>query len=224
LNSIAERLKKQWKRVRSFFFAKAANHLLSLLMKTCRIEIEGLQPFIELVSREKCILMLWHNRLAPALFIFSRYTPHIRFTALVSGSQDGSILSNIIQAYKNGGTIRAPHLARYQALREVVRTIDEGKQVVVITPDGPRGPCYEMKPGIVIAALDTGANVVAFNWESEKYWELKTWDRFRIPKPFSKIVVTLSSPVVLNQNPKPSLEEAMALLKKQLPDNPRNGS
>jgi len=160
--------------------------------------------------------MLWHNRIAPALFILSTYTPHIHYTALVSGSRDGDILSNIIHSYKKGGTIRVPHLARYQALRTLVRHVEERRQIVVITPDGPRGPCYEIKPGIAIAALETQAQIFSFNWEAEDYWEFKTWDKFRLPKPFTTLHVTISPTVRFDQMPQPSLEEAQFILKTKL--------
>lgn len=208
--------KKKIFKMRSFFAAKLIKRLLQLLIKTCRIQIEGLNQFCELVSTERCILMLWHNRLAPALFILSQYTPQIRYAALVSGSRDGDILSNIIHSYQNGNTIRVPHLDRYQALRRVISQVEEQKQVVVITPDGPRGPCYEIKPGIAVAALKTQAHIVSLNWEANDYWELKTWDKFRLPKPFTTLYVTFKTIVRFNQIPQPSLEQAKSILKAKL--------
>jgi lysophospholipid acyltransferase (LPLAT)-like uncharacterized protein len=208
--------KKQLYKVRSFFAAKLIKGLLHLLIKTCRIEIKGLNQFCELALKEKCILMLWHNRLAPVLFLLSQYTSQIHYAALVSGSRDGDILSNIIHSYKNGNTIRVPHLNRYQALRSVINHVEERKQVVIITPDGPRGPCYEVKPGIAIAALETQAHIISLNWEAKDYWELKTWDKFRIPKPFTTLHVTFDPVVCFNQTPQPSLEEAKSILKANL--------
>ena len=74
-----------------------------------------------------------------------------------------------------------------------------------------------MKPGIAIAALETKAHVVPFSWEAKNYWELKTWDRLRIPKPFTSIHVTFAPPICFEGPLPPSLEEAKALLKQALP-------
>lgn len=210
-------LKGDWKKklfkVQSFFAAKLIKGLLNLLLKTCRIRVEGAPQFCELVSKERCILMLWHNRLAPVAFILSRYTPGIRFTAIVSASRDGDVLSNIIHSYERGSTIRVPHLGRYQALQSVISHVKERKEIVIITPDGPRGPCYEVKPGIAVAALETQAHIVSLNWEAKDYWEFKTWDKFRLPKPFTSIHVTFDKVVRFDQHPQPSLEEAKTIIK-----------
>jgi lysophospholipid acyltransferase (LPLAT)-like uncharacterized protein len=211
--------KKKLYRIRSFLIAKLGKGVLNLLIRTCRIQIEGLDPFCQLVSKEKCILMLWHNRLALALFVLSRYTPQIRYAALVSGSRDGDILNYIINSYQNGGTIRVPHLGRYQALRDFIHHVEERKQIVVITPDGPRGPRYEVKPGIAVAALETQATIASLNWEAKDYWELKTWDRFRLPKPFTTIRVTFDTSLRFDKIPQPSIEETKAMLRENLPQD-----
>ena len=192
---------------------------MHMLIKTCRIRIEGMEQFCQLAASEKCLLMLWHNRLALAPFILSRYTPHIQYAALISGSRDGDILHTIVTSYQNGHTIRVPHLARYQALREVVRHVEEKKYMVIITPDGPRGPRYEIKPGLALTALETQAYVIPLNWEAKHYWELKTWDRLRLPKPFTIIKVMFESPIRLNHPSTISLEEAKTILKSHLPQD-----
>jgi len=56
-----------------------------------------------------------------------------------------------------------------------------------ITPDGPRGPCYEMKPGAVIVPRRTGAPLLLLGGEFESAWQLRSWDRFYLPKPFSRV-------------------------------------
>jgi lysophospholipid acyltransferase (LPLAT)-like uncharacterized protein len=214
--------KANWKKwlfkTRSLLVAKLSKNLMHMLLKTCRIQIEGVEQFCQLAATEKCILMLWHNRLAITPFLLSRYTPRIRYTALVSGSRDGDILSMIVHSYKNGNTIRVTHQARYRALREIVRHVEEQKHILIITPDGPRGPRYEVKPGIAIAALETQAYVVSLNWEAKNYWELNTWDRLRLPKPFTTIQVRFDSPIRLDKLMSFSLEEAKEILKKNLPE------
>jgi lysophospholipid acyltransferase (LPLAT)-like uncharacterized protein len=65
---------------------------------------------------------------------------------------------------------------------------------VLLTPDGPRGPAYELGQGIIFLAQKTGAPIVPINMEYSSCWRVKSWDRFIIPKPFSKVRVTMGQP------------------------------
>ena len=165
---------------------------MRLIVHTCRIEVQGVDHFKKIAATEKCFLILWHNRLAIIPFILSRYTPNTSYAALVSASRDGEILSAIVQSYKNGRLIKVAHQERYQALRETVRHIEERKHLVILTPDGPRGPLYQIKPCTAVAALETEAYIAVLDWEANRFWELKTWDRLRLPKPFAKITFAWS--------------------------------
>jgi lysophospholipid acyltransferase (LPLAT)-like uncharacterized protein len=62
---------------------------------------------------------------------------------------------------------------------------------VVITPDGPRGPAYELGPGIIFLAQKSGAPVLPVNMEYSSCWRLKSWDRFILPRPFSNVRVII---------------------------------
>ena len=203
-------------KIKNFLISRAVKGLLHFLVWTCRLKMHGLDRFLKIAENEKCILMLWHNRLCPIAPLLYRLPSHLKFAALVSGSKDGEILADLIQSYKNGSTIRAFHLGRYKALREVVRQIDSKEHIVIITPDGPRGPRYEIKPGVAMAALETEAYVFPVTWSASTYWELKTWDKFRIPKPFTTIELLFGEPICFTESPQPSLEEAINILKKKL--------
>lgn len=216
-----EHFKSIWKKwlfkAKKFLILVLGKKAMFLLIKTCRIQFEGLEHFTQIAAKEKCMLILWHNRLTIIPFILADYTPEFLYAALVSSHRDGDLLSSIIHSFPNGRTIRSSPKARHGALREVIRHIEERKEIVIITPDGPRGPQYEIKPGTAMAALETQAFVIPLNWEAKKYWEIKTWDRQRLPKPFTTIQVSFAKPIRFDQNPPPSLEEAREILKKALP-------
>src|SRR5262249_41681403 len=81
--------------------------------------------------------------------------------------------------------------------------------VIIITPDGPRGPRYIAKPGIAAAACETGAHVVPFSWTATRFWQLGTWDKMLLPKPFSTLLVTFGDPIkTASMDPQP-LQEAI---------------
>jgi lysophospholipid acyltransferase (LPLAT)-like uncharacterized protein len=106
--------------------------------------------------------------------------------ALVSASQDGAWLTAF---FALGGlrTVRgsSSRLGR-EAASALVEMLRAGNDVG-ITPDGPRGPCYELKPGGVIVARRTRAPILLIGGEFESAWRLRSWDRFYIPKPFSRV-------------------------------------
>lgn len=131
-------------------------------------------------------IVLWHNRLFLAAEIVRRYRQGRPAYALVSASQDGAWLTAFFNLV-GLGTVRgsSSRLGR-EAATALVETLRAGHDVG-ITPDGPRGPCYEVKPGAVIVPRRTGAPLVLVGAEFSSAWRLGSWDRFYIPKPFSRV-------------------------------------
>lgn len=189
--------KKNTKKALAYLIAYVGQPLLRLILWTCRIEIRGLPRFIEIASRHKCIMMLWHNRLALVPYTLSTHTPQFIFAAFISKSRDGEMLATVVKSYPAGRVISVPHDARQEALREMIRRLEENKEIIIMTPDGPRGPRYEIKPGISLAASLSGAYVVPWTWKADSCWQLKTWDAMMLPKPFSKIEITFGEPVIV---------------------------
>lgn len=135
---------------------------------------------------EPVAIVLWHNRLFLAAEIVRRYREGRPAYALVSASQDGAWLSAFF-ALAGMRTVRgsSSRLGR-EAATALMDVIKAGHDVG-ITPDGPRGPVYEMKPGGVIVARRTRAPLLLIGAEFESAWRLRSWDRFVIPRPFSRV-------------------------------------
>lgn len=182
------------------FLAYAGKGLIWLVSLTCRFEILGLDILHKAAAEKKCILMIWHNRLILVAEILRKFAPEYVYAALISSSSDGELLAILAQSYRFGRTIRVPHHARYKALRKMIHHLKHGKEILIVTPDGPRGPRYEVKPGIAIAAKKSPAYVIPFTWNASSFWQLGTWDKLICPKPFSKILVTFGSPVLLSDS------------------------
>ena len=79
---------------------------------------------------------------------------------------------------------------------EMIRLIRAGLPMA-FTVDGPRGPRYEAKSGPVVLAKKTGNPIIPFVVECEKFWQVKSWDRLQIPRPFSKTRVFYAKPVTV---------------------------
>lgn len=131
-------------------------------------------------------MVLWHNRLFLAAEIVRRFRAGRIPYALVSASQDGAWLSAFF-ALAGLKTVRgsSSRLGR-EAATALVDTLRAGHDIG-LTPDGPRGPCYEFKPGGVIVARRTRTPLLLIGGEFEAAWPLRSWDRFRIPLPFSRV-------------------------------------
>jgi len=169
--------------------ARIGKSLLRLLCLTCRFEVQGLENFHAAANGKPCIIALWHNRLVITSEILERFGALFNYAIFVSKSRDGKILSIIADSYPEARSILVPHNARAQALKEAVRALKRKNTILLWTPDGPRGPRYQAKAGIIFAAKEASASIVPMTWASSAFWQLKTWDQMLIPKPFSKISV-----------------------------------
>lgn len=163
---------------------------MRLLLRTCRLEIIGLPEFIETAKISPCILALWHNRLAAVPEVMHRFANQFSYTAFISKSRDGEPLARLTESYSIGKVLRVPHNTRHHALSQMIHLLKARHSILIITPDGPRGPRYSVKPGIIAAARQADACIIPFSWHASKAWKLKTWDQMLIPKPFSTLKIT----------------------------------
>jgi lysophospholipid acyltransferase (LPLAT)-like uncharacterized protein len=179
------------------FFLKIAARICLILCKlialTCRFNVEGFEQAIQHFQSSPCILAFWHNRLLFAPYILNRFTPKNPYFGVVSHSKDADILAEAIKSFPHGSVLRVPHNKRHIALRQILDILNT-HTILLITPDGPRGPKYKIKPGTLYVAKKTGAKLIPFSWTSSRSWKLKTWDHLEIPKPFSKITCFMGPP------------------------------
>lgn len=204
------------KKTFSLFAAYLAKCIFRLLLMTCRIHIEGIDCFIALAKKERCILMLWHNRLAPLAYILNKFAPQYDYAAFISNSRDGDSLAILADSYRQGRAIRVPHDARHTALCEMIKQMKRGTEIFIITPDGPRGPQYQVKPGIILAAKITQAQIIPLTWSADRFWQFKTWDKLMFPKPFAKLFISLGDPIKFAQDSEQSLEDKINFLQNSL--------
>lgn len=189
-----------------YIIAYCVKGAVNLLMRTCRVSISGLDNFTSVARQSPCILMLWHNRMVALPHALYNNARQFNYTAFISKSRDGDPLALIVESYKMGHALRVPHNARHKALGQMINQLDKAGEIMMITPDGPRGPRYEVKPGIVLAARESAAKIVPFSWDADRVWTLKTWDGMMIPKPFSKVKVTFGSPIALGKDEEMDVE------------------
>jgi len=167
--------------------------LLQIWARTLRFRIEDRAGVIGAPTEERYIGALWHNRLLLFPFVLRRYLPQRRGAALVSASRDGAILADLVERFGYEVVRGSSSRKGASALRQLAEIIAAGGDAV-ITPDGPRGPAYEVGQGIIYLAQQSGAAVVPVNMEYSRCWRVKSWDRFILPKPFSRVRVIFGPP------------------------------
>lgn len=187
-----------------------------LLTLTLRVSWEDRAGIASDELKGPVIFCLWHNRLALAMYIFRaygrRHLTNAGLAALVSASKDGAFLAGILQRFGVQPVRGSSSRRGSQAMLELTSWSQRGLHLA-ITPDGPRGPRYEMQPGVMSLAQLTGAPVIPISWHASRKITLKSWDRFQIPLPFARCVVTLGEPIHVQRE---LSEEGRARLREDL--------
>jgi lysophospholipid acyltransferase (LPLAT)-like uncharacterized protein len=149
------------------------------------------------------VLAFWHGRTLYFLHLYHRQ----RFTILVSRSRDGEFVSRILQRFGVHVTRGSSSRGGAQALLEIARQVRRGYHAA-LTPDGPRGPRYEVQPGVVALAQQTGAAILPVTYSARWKKVLRSWDSFLVPLPFSRVVVIYGEPISVPASAPPAVFQA----------------
>lgn len=166
--------------------------IFQLWARTLRFEVEDQTGLLQEIPPRNFIAAVWHNRLFLFPYTIRRFFPSAQGAGLVSASRDGAVLAEVLKHFGMGAVRGSTSRRGATALLELAERASRG-QYTAITPDGPRGPAYEPSGGIVVHAQKSGVEIVPMNFEFSNAWRLKSWDRFFVPKPFSKVRYIIGS-------------------------------
>lgn len=189
-----------------------AAHLIKLLTYTLRVKRVDFEPLEERVHNDaRCILAFWHRRLVsmPLAYPFKRKGPFgeaIGVAGLQSNSKDGERSTATYRWFGVEAVRGSAGQTGVQALVRMIQMVKQGWDLG-ITPDGPRGPRQEAKPGALAVARKTGAWVIPVCVAYDRAWTLKSWDQLVIPKPFATATVRYGHPFTVG----PGEEESLRL-------------
>ncbi len=165
--------------------------LVDLICGTMRVRVLGFQEVREIIESRKFILAFWHSRILMVSYVFTGWGG----VALVSKSEDGEIIAQIIQrqghATIRGSTSR--HAVR--AMTKLIRVLKEEARPAAVIPDGPRGPRFKVQPGVIALAQKTGYPIVPISYSAKRLKVFASWDRFIFPYPFNETSVVYGTPV-----------------------------
>lgn len=138
------------------------------------------------------VLALWHGEMLPLLY----YHRNRQIAVLVSEHGDGEIIARILDSLGFRLVRGSSSRGAARALIAVDRELKAG-YVVGITPDGPRGPRHSVAPGALLAAHRAGVRIVPLAASASAFWQLGSWDRFMIPKPFARVTIAYGDPLAV---------------------------
>jgi lysophospholipid acyltransferase (LPLAT)-like uncharacterized protein len=168
---------------------------IALLRTTLRVELLNSERYADLKARGVPILFaLWHGR----MFLPIDAHRNEGIVTMASKSQDGNIISRWLE--NNGYLVTRGSTSRggSEALRRMVRHVRSGHNVA-LTVDGPKGPARVVQSGVVRLARMTDAWILPISFSSSLPLFLRSWDRYLLPKPFSRNVVAYGEPFAVPQ-------------------------
>jgi len=135
---------------------------------------------------DNALLVGWHSELFISLLIYQELHLKGQKFSIVSQHHDGDILSKILAKLSitaiRGSTAKGARGALINAIKVL-----KAHNNISFTPDGPKGPRYSVSDGVVALAIKFRLPIIVVNYTPQSYWQLSSWDKFLIPKPFSKV-------------------------------------
>jgi len=142
--------------------------------------------FITEIGEEQHVCVCWHNELFMSPQAYRMIHKKQPASAIISSHFDGSLIASTLNMFKIRPLRGSTRKGARQVLLQAFKSIKNGEEVL-ITPDGPRGPRHSMSDGAIGIALKSKLPIFVMNYTAKSYWELGSWDRFVIPKPFTKV-------------------------------------
>lgn len=190
-------MKKIKKSIKIFILANLACLILKILHMTQKWSYE-FHPDVsrEWPNEENFVIAFWHNKQLPMPW-FTKINPKkVRKSiyVMISNHSDGRIIANAIRKVGVQSVAGSSSRGGQDALKGLIEKYKEGHSVA-ITPDGPRGPIYKAKGGILSLAEKTNATIYPITFAANRYWEFNSWDKMILAKPFSKGVFYVGKPI-----------------------------
>jgi lysophospholipid acyltransferase (LPLAT)-like uncharacterized protein len=172
-----------------------ASIIFRILAWTLRYEFRGLDHFDEVIQTtegKNLVFAVWHQHSILGLLTARRFP----IVVIISQSKDGELIAQVSQ-FLGMKTVRGSSTrGGRKAKEQLIDILREKRGVGAITVDGPRGPAHQPKSGIIDIAKQSGVPIIPYVPIAEKNWVFeKSWDHFRVPKPFSKVIIQLGKPI-----------------------------
>ncbi len=197
-------------------FPRAGLLLIRLISRTYRYRIVGLENERRaLRDHGKVVYASWHQRMFPGFTFFTDRQP---IAIMISQSRDGEMIARAVAMLGWRPVRGSSSKGGLRALKQLRSLAGQGFRIMHIV-DGPQGPFGGVKPGLLTIAQVSGAPILPVIGSFDRCWTFSSWDRFMVPKPFSKILVRFTSPITVPRRLAADAFEALRLnLENQIKD------
>ena len=218
LNHTAEREKLKFKdRFRIWFvslFIVTLQRIYGLTLRRINVGRKVLEKLTK--QNQSWIYACWHTNVLLSPYLLRNQN----LNAMISSSKDGEIISRVAYRFGIKAIRGSTSKGGIKALKTLLTELRNGHSAI-ITPDGPRGPAFKLQKGVVIAASRGRAPIIPFHYEAKRQWVAeKSWDKHRIPKPFTTLVVHYGKPIYVPENlDEAAFKEYVQLVENKLLEN-----
>lgn len=173
--------------------------VLRLIGLTWRYQIIGEEHFKEVQAAGKGnLFVLWHEAILPLTYGMRNRG----FWMLVSQHRDGEYITQVLERFGYNTVRGSSTRGGYRSLIKMARLGKTG-QVLGITPDGPNGPRRKLQGGFLVIAQRGDIPILPIMAAARPCRRLASWDRFMIPYPFARVVITIGEPIWIGDDLKP---------------------
>ena len=171
--------------------------LVKIIAFTYRVRIFDPQNESDILNKEGSLIYAsWHQRFFPGITFFAKRKP---IAIIISRSRDGDFISHIVDILGWYPVRGSSSRGGSEALREVKELALSGHKIGHIV-DGPRGPFGVIKPGLLRIAQVAGRPIVPTITSAQKKWVFNSWDKFIVPKPFSRVIIRFGEAIYVPPN------------------------
>jgi lysophospholipid acyltransferase (LPLAT)-like uncharacterized protein len=182
--------------------------IVRLLYASCRKEFHLPQKR----AKTPTLVAFWHGEILMNPFLYKKFMQDIKMSLMISEHFDGELIARTASFFGFDFVRGSSSRGAIKALKESFKLVDRGVSLA-ITPDGPRGPRHSVADGIVAIAQKKNLPIVVYRYKASKFWQMKSWDKFIVPKPFSRLDFYASEPFYVTGLPK---DEAKSVIKERL--------
>ena len=195
-------------KLKAFLLSLLGRWIFQLLFFLNKVSVTGEENLLNLIKSGKPIMLcVWHGRLLfPSWYIRHHTTLHI----ISSKHADSEILAHILRKWGYGLIRGSTNKGGMNVIKEMTKIFRKGGMIAV-TNDGPKGPARIAKSGSIGLAIKNNVKIISVTGSATKYWQVKSWDRFMLPKPFGKIQIVVSAPMDIPEQLSTSEEEVRFL-------------
>ncbi|MDR1191818.1 MAG: lysophospholipid acyltransferase family protein [Verrucomicrobiales bacterium] len=170
--------------------------LIRLLGATLRMTVSDPAGILQNCRRDPLLLAFWHNRLVMLPWLYREYfKSDLPCKVMISASRDGQLITDIIKPFGIGAVRGSSSRHAIRAMKEMARELAGGQLVLGLTPDGPRGPVYQVQPGIIHLAAHSGLPIVPVTYHLAWQWRTRSWDQMPVPLPFTRCELVIGEPL-----------------------------